>query len=263
MKKSLESTVTLLTDIVQRLELKGKKCSAFSGATEEDIENFWEVLQTVDSTLTLEETIKKAIKGKKDLEAFLDYCCVGRHYSFSIKKCGKDDCSICKPVRMPNDVFQTLRHLPDPMMGEDDHYLLFEQAYSMKTSEKDRPSLSNAKKTKALPFIPCSRHVQNVNVVVQCEECDLWRLLYSKTLGSNLRRCIVFMWSYISRARYSRQPFMCSCFGCYDPVEPLYYLAGFDPICVYCGCEEVQDSSTSESYPMCDCCQDRDPIKRK
>ena len=22
--------------------------------------------------------------------------------------------------------------------------------------------------------------------------------------------------------------------NCYDPVEPLYYTAGFDPICVYC-----------------------------
>jgi hypothetical protein len=137
------------------------------------------VLQTVDSTLTRDETTK-GIKGKEDSEAFLSHCCVARHYSFLIKKCADDNYSICKPVRMPKDVFQTLRHLPDPMMGDDDHYLSFEDVHNTKTSEKDRPSFSNAKKMKALPFIPTSRHVQNVNVVVQCKECDLWRLLYSK-----------------------------------------------------------------------------------
>ena len=88
-KKSLEPTITSLTSIVQCLELKGKKFQVFSGATEEDIQNYWEVLQTIDSTLTREETTKQAIKGKEDLKAFLDHCCVARHYSFSIKKCGQ------------------------------------------------------------------------------------------------------------------------------------------------------------------------------
>lgn len=172
-KESLKPTITLLINIVQRLELKGKKFEVFSGATEEDIQNFWEVLQTIDSTLTCEETTKKAIKGKKDLEAFLSHCCVARHYSISIKKCGEDNCSICKSIRMPKDVFQMLRHLADPMMGNDDHYLSFEDVYNTKTSENDCPSLSNAKKVKTLPFVPTSRHVQNVKVMVQCEECDL------------------------------------------------------------------------------------------
>ena len=84
-KKSLEPTITSLTSIVHCLELKGKKFQVFSGATEEDIQNYWEVLQTIDSTLTHEETTKQAIKGKEDLKAFLDHCCVARHYTFSIK----------------------------------------------------------------------------------------------------------------------------------------------------------------------------------
>jgi len=74
---------------------------------------------------------------------------------------------------MPKDVFQTLRHLPEPMMDNDNHYLSFEEVYDVKTSAKDRLSLPNTKKTKALPFIPTNRHVQNVSVMVQCEECDL------------------------------------------------------------------------------------------
>ena len=51
--------------------------------------------------------------------------------------------------------------------------------------------------------------------------------------------------------------------NCYDPAEPLYCAAGFNPICVYCAGEEVQASGTSENYPMCESCQDKEPIKRK
>ena len=270
----MKPTITLLTNIVQRLELKGKKFEVFSGATEEDIQNLWEVLQTIDSTLTHKETTKKAIKGKEDLEAFLSHCCVARHYSFSIKKCGEDNCSICKSIRMPKDVFQMLRHLPDPMMGNDDHYLSFEDVYNTKTSEKDRPSLSNAKKVKILPFVPTSRHVQNVKVVVQCEECNLWRLLYSKgkltLLERQLLQTLLEDVSYSCGATFQDLdlPDSITCVhilehNCYDSVEPLYYVAGFDPICVYCASEEVQDSSTSEKYPMCVSCEDKEPIKRK
>lgn len=107
------------------------------------------------------------------------------------------------------------------------------------------PSLPNAKKAKVLPFIPTDRHVQNVSVMVQCEECNLWRLLYSKrklTLPEK-PRCLVFMWSYTFHEldlpdRLRRVHVLQH--NCYDPVEPLYYAAGFDPICVYCA-SEVQD----------------------
>ena len=42
-ERSLEPSITLLADNVQRLELKGKKFQVFSGSMEEDIQNFWEV----------------------------------------------------------------------------------------------------------------------------------------------------------------------------------------------------------------------------
>lgn len=78
---------------------------------------------------------------------------------------------------MPKEEFQSLCHLPDPMIGEDDHYLPFETVFRMKTSEKDRSSLSSAKKAKSLSV---KRHVTNVGIMVQCKQCDVWRLLYSK-----------------------------------------------------------------------------------
>ena len=63
MQKSLQSTITLLNSIVERLELKGKKFEVFSSATDDEIQYFWEVLQTVEPSLTRDHTTKKAIKS--------------------------------------------------------------------------------------------------------------------------------------------------------------------------------------------------------
>ena len=36
------------------------------------------------------------------------------------------------------------------------------------------------KKTKSLTFSPTEVHARNVGVVIQCDECDKWRSLFSK-----------------------------------------------------------------------------------
>ena len=115
------------------------------------------------------------------LKRFIDHCCHFRHYQFSIKKCGADDCSICQPPRLPPQVFETVHVLPDPVPGEDDHYLPFEKVYGTPTTEIQRPSLSKrSKKQKTLPFVASIQHARNVNLMVQCEESGMWRLIYSK-----------------------------------------------------------------------------------
>ncbi len=105
---------------------------------------------------------------------------------------------------MPNEEFEKLKHLSDPMIGENEHYKPFKEVFGTTNTEKDRPSLSNSMNVKVLPFSPTIRHVKNVDVMVQCEECDLWRLLYSnKKLSLQERKqlqvrysggCVVFMW---------------------------------------------------------------------
>ena len=47
------------------------------------------------------------------------------------------------------------------------------------TFEIHRPSLK-AKKQKSLSYGPSKQHATNVGVVVQCEECNKWRLMFSK-----------------------------------------------------------------------------------
>ena len=75
--------------------------------------------------------------------------------------------------------------LPEPVPGDDGHYLCFDSVYGTTTSENHRPSLSQAKKRKkTLPFIASIQHAKNTNLMVECVECGMWRLIYSRKILS-------------------------------------------------------------------------------
>ena len=105
--KSVEPTISLLTDIIHRLELKGKKFKLYDSCSSDDILDFWEVLQLIAPLLSRNDTTKKDVRDKDDLKVFYEHCCRLRHYFFSIKKCGDDGCKICKPLRMPKETLNT------------------------------------------------------------------------------------------------------------------------------------------------------------
>ena len=71
--------------------------------------------------------------------------------------------------------------LPDPVPGEDGHYKSFKDLLGTKTDEQHRPSLQRKpRRKKTLPFSASVQHVKNVDLMLQCDECGMWRLLYSK-----------------------------------------------------------------------------------
>ena len=109
------------------------------------------------------------------------------------------------------------------------------------------------------------------HMMLQCEECGLWRLLYSKkklkaddrqrleqeldglmfTCGSSLEELDL---PAPLKEVYIRNV------NCADPIEKLYYSAGYDLICIYCATDVTADSP--EYYPQCsDCTQLK--IKKK
>jgi hypothetical protein len=106
---------------------------------------------------------------------------------------------------MSMEVFSTIHFLPDPIPSDDDHYNSFLDVYGQKTSEEHRPSLQATRKNakQSIGFTPSQQHVQNVGLLVQCEECDMWRLLFCKhklnyqevvELGKALDDIIIYMW---------------------------------------------------------------------
>ena len=124
------------------------------------------------------------------MQEFLEHCCTARHYSFTIKKCGKPACTICRPPRCSPEDFEQLYLLPDPVPGDDMHCKSFEELYGKHTTEEHRPSLKDAKtkmkgKMKTtrikhtMPFFPSAARAKNVGITVNCVECDKPRLLFS------------------------------------------------------------------------------------
>ena len=179
LSQCLHPATDLLNSILHQLELEGKAFDTYDAADDNEIEAFWEVLQQVDETLTSSDTTKKAIKDKAALTEFLNHCCRLSHYSFQVKKSVGNQTTICKPVRMDPVVFSSIHFLPNLVPGVDDHYMSFQEAYGQPTSDKHRPSLQ-LKKRKEASFSPSQQHVKNVGLLLQCEECDKWRLLFCK-----------------------------------------------------------------------------------
>ncbi len=78
---------------------------------------------------------------------------------------------------------EKIKHLPDPMLGEKDHYLPFRGAFKKKITERDRPSLAHKILTRSQnPYH--SQHVYNTSTISEScckvKNATLWRLLYSK-----------------------------------------------------------------------------------
>ena len=96
---SLEITDSLkqpkdLASILVRLELKGKKFNIFQSATQQEIEDFWEILLTIDSFLTRDDTTQKSLEKLKSLQHFISHCCTFHKYSLTIRKCGVESCTL-------------------------------------------------------------------------------------------------------------------------------------------------------------------------
>ena len=165
--------------------------------------------------------------------------------------------------------------LPDPVPGEDGHYLPFESVYGTTTSEKDRPSLSQTKKRKkTLPFIASIQHAKNTNLMVECVVCGMWHLIYSrKKLSTFVRKeleKIMSNFDFSSGFNLSDLDLPDSCLAdvhcrdlaCGDPVEKLYYSMGYENICIFCSCDDdiiIPDSC----YPICgSCAATKQPITK-
>ncbi len=171
-------------------------------------------------------------------------------------------------------IFLGICRLPDPVLNEDGHFKSFEDVYGSSTSEDDCPSVQKKKKKKTLTFNATQQHVKNVNLLVQCEECEMWRLLYSKRkLGPcdiNALEMIIGDLTYTCGATFddlelpSELQSVCIKFHeCDEPMEKLYYSCGFPPVCYYCS-KDLPESTSDEHYPLCGNClsENRPLIKR-
>ena len=274
--ESVQVPIDLLSDIMRRLELNGKKFEVETACSDDEVECFWEILQQIESSLSPDDTTRDKIRDKTSLQQFFSHCCQLRHYTFCIKKCGKLGCKMCKPVRMEKETFEKLKFLPDPQMQDDGHYLPFQEPFALNTNtEQDRPSQKGKRKASPLSFSPSVQHARNTDIMVQCDECSMWRLLFSKHKLSAAERATLQVVlediSYTCGASLDEldlpdrlSTVVIRNHQCGDTIERLYYSAGYEDICIYCATTSNLVQSLQDSYPICSSCHDtHQPVKKR
>lgn len=107
-------------------------------ASQHEQEALFSVLQEMDPTVTVADCSNDILTKRSALSSFIKHCCHQRKYIFGIKKCGKLDCSICKPPRLPKEVFDNLHHLPDPVPDSTTKYKSFEEPLLLSSIDQAR-----------------------------------------------------------------------------------------------------------------------------
>ena len=128
-------------------------------------------------------------------------------------------------------------------------------------------------KQQTLPFHGKLQYVRNADLMLECEECGLWRLIYAKhKLSSNQHKVVQDLLEEMS--------FSCSSslqdldlpsdlvdevfirdLNCSDTIELLYYSAKYDPICIYCAKDEPY--SSDKYYPQCSDYKEKPPNRKE
>jgi hypothetical protein len=275
-QNSLTPVKMLLTNIFSRLKLHDETIRTFKSATPDEISDFWTTLIALDCTLREDiQYTKKKLSNHVNFVRFLDHCCHASHYCFDILKCGSTSCNICKPTQLPYEIFSKLRHLPHPMPGNDEHYRAFSDVFGDNTVTEDyRPSKKKqtSSRGKSLSFYASVQHVKNSELLVLCEECQMWRIIYSKYKLTKEQRITLqrilddFIYTCGSKLHDLHLPEEFNNVEvkdhlCYDHIEKLYYSAKLSPICIFCGRD--QPYTCENTYPQCSECAHREPIYKK
>ena len=114
--------------------------------------------------------------------------------------------------------------------------------------------------------------MKNADIMVQCQECEMWRLVYSKyklttaeraTLNQALEELIFTCGAVLLDLEFGEESLngehvfvrgLC----CYKPLEKLHYSVGsYEHICIYC-CSSDNISQKQDCYPQCAACGNRE-----
>ena len=269
---SLSPVKVLLCRVFSRLKLHDEEVRTFASASPNELDDFWSAIIAIDATLHNRNAVyrQETMNQHQQVLEFIKHCCQASHYGFDILKCGKSSCKLCSPVRLPQSIFENLHHMPHPVPGDDGHYLSFLEVFGTLTTEEHRPSfkkrpfLLTKRVKRRLPFHASVQHVKNVDLMVQCTECNLWRLIFSKyklskehkidllkLLDDHMYSCGASLRDLDLPANYDDVDVRDH--DCYDPIEKLYYSAKNQPICVYCA--KDQPYTSENSYPICSDCE--------
>ena len=273
----------------QRLIYSGQQVQVHQSATAQAISQFLQTATRIDSSIDTSNTDlkQKDLINKPQLEKFLETHCKLRQFSFQVKKCGDDICEfgVCKPPRLPQEIFNCLNWLPDPIHDDDSpgHYKGYHSLKGIETSEDHCPSLQSKSQrdTSLLQEQGCSNSfftAQRVRLTVICTECSKPRCIYSQTALSSVGKELLLR--ALEEHEYScgstllppehslnGNVFIRTGQRCANPVELCYYSCkqGFQGVCCYCADAEAHKPQEflrnfHTVLPICDACRASKPV---
>lgn len=272
LKKSCEPCIELMKETFTALSLKENKIVTMDTVLDCKVNDMVKSID-LDHSLTGSETLE-LLKDRPKLKKYLEHCSKERTYFFSLKKCGKNDCTTCAPIRLPSDIFESIHHLPDPMpdSNNEGHYLQFTDVYGTQTSEEHLPSLQVSSRGHRIPFNPLIQHAKNTGITVSCVECNKPRLVYArKKVPTNIIKqfkheiselwftCGATIEELVGKETAYDILFIRANNTCQKPVESIYYSANYSMCCCHCGSTRRLVTST-DAFPMCSTCKN---IKKK
>ena len=95
-KKYLDPCISLITESFSRLHLKENKIATRECLSESVVTNLLKNIN-LDKELTGKQKAGD-LKNLPKLTSYLSHCTRERNYIFSVKKCGKVDCTTCQPI---------------------------------------------------------------------------------------------------------------------------------------------------------------------
>ena len=178
--------------------MEGRPVEVSHKVTPQSVAKFHETLKQMD------ENYNSKIRSSSDcskipvLNSFLESHCVLTPYSFSVRKCGDDDCNLCSPIRCPDlhkEVVFQRQPTPrlNPMRGG--HFYSREEMLSSTTKSgkpgttdltdlpSSRATLNNSDKKRdsdvSKKYDLKSWDHKKVRAAVYCHSCGKPRCLYS------------------------------------------------------------------------------------
>ncbi|GBC20243.2 hypothetical protein GLOIN_2v1778764 [Rhizophagus irregularis DAOM 181602=DAOM 197198] len=176
--KCITRVQQILEGRTERLVLHDESFQYYDPADKTMIDEFFNIILLIDRTLKISETTSDILSKKTQLQQFMKTHCRQRQY---IKKCGQLSCTICQSVRLPDDIFDSLDWLPDPIPStmDKDHYANFQTAYRSGTTEQYRPTLMTTMANSER--VPSSIFTNTrVHEFIQCFQYGKIRCLYSE-----------------------------------------------------------------------------------
>ena len=249
LQASMDAPIALLEERISRLQLKDEPFKVFPPASDADIDELWQEMHTIDPTLSRSDTTQQLIKSKDKFNAFIDHCCVKRHYFFAIKKCGADDCELCAPPTLPREVFESLHQFPDPTkMTGSDSFKPFREVWGKATNEDARPSTASVPQQDRQREGNVALKSETARQTISCSECQKPRCVYankrldasqSVAVACGTEDVLFVCGSPLLPADHAlaADVVVRSSLTCSADVERAYFSAkkAFSPVCYVCG----------------------------